>query len=123
KRTAVLTSATLPARLPSRLGVPQDGVTELDVGSPFHYESQAVLYCAAHLPDPRSAKYLDALADEMVGLIEAAGGRTLALFTSFRVLDEMAHRLTPRVEVPILTQRAMPKARLLEAFAGDDATC
>ena len=59
----------------------------------------------------------------MAGLIEAAGGRTLALFTSFRVLDEMAAALTPRLDVPILTQRAMPKARLLDAFAGDDATC
>jgi ATP-dependent DNA helicase DinG len=123
KRTAVLTSATLPARLPERLGVPRDTVTELDVGSPFDYEDQALLYCAAHLPDPRHKDYLAALADEMAGLIEAAGGRTLALFTSFRVLDEMVHALTDRVDVPILSQRSMPKARLLEAFAGDDATC
>jgi ATP-dependent DNA helicase DinG len=123
RRTAVLTSATLPARLPDRLGVPQDGVVELDVGSPFDYEHQALLYCAAHLPDPRREGYLDALADEMAALIEAAGGRTLALFTSFRVLDEMASRLAGRVEVPILTQRSMPKARLLEAFAADPATC
>jgi ATP-dependent DNA helicase DinG len=123
QRTAVLTSATLPARLPSRLGIPQDTVTELDVGSPFDYEEQAVLYCAAHLPDPRNEGYLPALADEMAALIEAAGGRTLALFTSFRVLDEMATRLHGRVAFPILTQRSMPKARLLEAFAADPATC
>ena len=123
QRTAVLTSATLPPRLPQRLGLPPADVTELDVGSPFDYEAQAVLYCAAHLPDPRSPKYLEALADEMAGLIEAAGGRTLALFTSFRVLDEMAAALTPRLDVPILTQRAMPKGRLLEAFAADEATC
>ena len=123
RRTAVLTSATLPARLPSRLGVPQDGVTELDVGSPFDYEAQAVLYCAAHLPDPRASGYLAALADELTALIEAAGGRTLALFTSFRVLDEMAAALADRVTVPILTQRAAPKGRLLEAFAADPATC
>ncbi len=123
RRTAVLTSATLPARLPDRLGVPQGGVTELDVGSPFDYEDQALLYCAAHLPDPRDERYLPALADEMADLIEAAGGRTLALFTSFRVLDEMATRLQGRVAVPVLTQRSMPKARLLEAFAADPATC
>ncbi len=46
QRTAVLTTATLPARLPTRLGVPQNGVTELDAGSPFDYEEQAVLYRA-----------------------------------------------------------------------------
>jgi ATP-dependent DNA helicase DinG len=123
RRTAVLTSATLPARLPNRLGVPQGGVTELDVGSPFDYEGQAVLYCAAHLPDPRASGYLAALADELADLIEAAGGRTLALFTSFRVLDETAAALADRVSVPILTQRSAPKGRLIEAFAADPATC
>src|SRR5690606_24352866 len=45
KRTAVLTSATLPARLPERLGLETDEVTELDVGSPFDYEANALLYC------------------------------------------------------------------------------
>jgi ATP-dependent DNA helicase DinG len=123
RRTAVLTSATLPARLPERLGVPSGSVTEVDVGSPFHYEEQALLYCAAHLPDPRNAGYLEALAQEMAGLIEAAGGRTLALFTSFRVLDAAADALRERLEVPILTQRDLPKARLLEVFAADPATC
>ncbi len=123
RRTAVLTSATLPARLPERLGVPPGGMVELDVGSPFDYEQQALLYCAAHLPDPRSERYADALVDELVGLIEAAGGRTLALFTSFRVLDLAAEAVRDRVGVPILTQRSMPKARLIEAFAADPATC
>jgi ATP-dependent DNA helicase DinG len=119
----VLTSATLPSRRPPRLGVPHGGVTELDVGSPFDYEHQAVLYCAAHLPDPRNSGYLAALADEVCGLIEAAGGRTLALFTSFRVLDETAAALADRVTVPILTQRSAPKGRLIEQFAADPATC
>ncbi len=123
RRTAVLTSATLPTRLPNRLGVAQGGVTELDVGSPFDYEGQAVLYCAAHLPDPRASGYLAALADELADLIEAAGGRTLALFTSFRVLDETAAALADRVSVPILTQRSAPKGRLIEQFAADPATC
>jgi ATP-dependent DNA helicase DinG len=123
RRTAVLTSATLPARLPGRLGAPQGAITELDVGSPFDYERQALLYCAAHLPDPRADGYLAALADELVGLIEAAGGRTLELFTSFRVLDEMAAAVAERVAVPILSQRSAPKARLVEAFATDPATC
>ena len=123
RRTAVLTSATLPARLPDRLGVPPGGIVELDVGSPFDYEQQALLYCAAHLPDPRSERYASALVDELVGLIEAAGGRTLALFTSFRVLDLAAEAVRGRVDVPVLTQRSLPKARLVEAFASDPATC
>jgi ATP-dependent DNA helicase DinG len=124
KRTAVLTSATLPAQLPVRLGVPTAQITELDVGSPFDYDAHALLYCAAHLPDPRNPGYVEALTDELGDLIEAAGGRTLALFTSFRVLDEVAAALQIRFDddVPILTQRDLPKARLIEQFTADEAT-
>ena len=123
QRTCVLTSATLPSRLPSRLGVAPAQITELDVGSPFDYRAHALLYCAAHLPDPRQPAYVAALTDELGDLIEAAGGRTLALFTSFRVLDEAAAALQQRLDVPILTQRDLPKGRLLELFAQDEATC
>lgn len=123
KRPAVLTSATLPVRLADRLGLPHDRLTELDVGSPFDYQAHALLYCAAHLPDPRHATYLTAMITELGELIEAAGGRTLALFTSFRVLDEAATALRDQLDVPILTQRDLPKARLLQQLADDDATC
>ena len=123
KRPAVLTSATLPARLPDRLGIPHEEVRELDVGSPFDYQARALLYCAAHLPDPRSPQYLEAMIAELGELITAAGGRTLALFTSFRVLDEAAAVLQMQLDVPVLTQRDLPKARLLEEFTRDPATC
>ncbi len=124
KRTAVLTSATLPAQLPVRLGVPTAQISELDVGSPFDYEEHALLYCAAHLPDPRNPAYVEALTVELGDLLEAAGGRTLALFTSFRVLDEVAAALQLRFddELPILTQRDLPKARLIERFSAEEAT-
>ena len=74
-------------------------------------------------PTPGSPAYVEALTDELGDLIEAAGGRTLALFTSFRVLDEAAAALQLRLDVPILTQRDLPKGRLLEQFAADEATC
>ena len=54
KRTAVLTSATLPAAAPDPARAwPTAQITELDVGSPFDYEAHALLYCAA--PPPRPA--------------------------------------------------------------------
>jgi ATP-dependent DNA helicase DinG len=124
KRTAVLTSATLPAQLPARLGVGTAQITELDVGSPFDYEAHALLYCAAHLPDPRNPSYVEALTEELGDLIEAAGGRTLALFTSFRVLDEAAAALQVRFgeDLPILSQRDLPKAKLIERFSQEERT-
>ena len=57
--TVVLTSATIPPLLGQRLGLIGDDHVEMDVGSPFDYEHQALLYCAAHLPDrakPRSSR-------------------------------------------------------------------
>src|SRR4029077_7441177 len=52
--TAVLTSATIPRTLPINAGSPPDDHEQLDVGSPFDFGTNALLYCAAHLPDPRA---------------------------------------------------------------------
>src|SRR5262249_19744109 len=94
--TAVLTSATIPAPLPDRVGLPVDGFESLDVGSPFAYEAHAILYCATHLPDPRRAEFEPATHEELAALIEAAGGRTLALFTSWRAMNGAVAALRPR---------------------------
>ena len=123
KRAAVLTSATIPKSLPARVGLPPERTDTLDVGSPFDYESHALLYCALHLPDPRSERYRDALHDELVALITAAAGRTLALFTSWKAMDLAAAAVRERVDVPILTQRDLPKPALVRRFAADEATC
>lgn len=120
--TAVLCSATIPPRLPDRLGMPKGNTTQIDVGSPFDYEANATLYCAAHLPDPRTSRG-DAVHDELADLIEATGGRTLALFTSWRGMNEALEALRPRLDVPILAQGETPKPKLLEDFTADEATC
>ena len=121
--TAVLTSATVPALLPEHLGLSRGSFAELDVGSPFDYGHHALLYCAAHLPDPRSAAFDPAMADELAALIDAAGGRTLGLFTSYRAMTAAAEELRDRLDVPILTQNDLPKPALLERFRADPATC
>ncbi len=122
QRTAVLTSATLAADLGARLGLAADGYDHLEVGSPFDYEHQALLYCALHMPDPRSPGYREAVVDELAALIEAAGGRTLSLFTSWRALEETAEALADRISFPLLTQSDLPKPRLIEAFTSDEET-
>jgi ATP-dependent DNA helicase DinG len=122
ERTAVLTSATIPSSLPDRLGLPADGVDVVDVGSPFDYPHQGLLYCALHVPDPRAAGYREAVHDELAALVTAAGGRTLALFTSWKAMDLAAAAVRERVDVPILTQRDLPKPALVARFARDEAT-
>ena len=76
-----------------------------------------------HLPDPRHEHYRAAVHDELVALIGAAGGRTLALFTSWKAMDLAAAAVRERVEVPILTQRDLPKPALVARFAADESTC
>ncbi len=71
--TAVLTSATVPPAAVTRLGLPSDRVDQLDVGSPFDHEGHALLYCAAHLPDPREPAWEGAAHAELRALDR--GGR------------------------------------------------
>jgi ATP-dependent DNA helicase DinG len=123
ERTAILTSATIPASLASRVGLPDDRTHTADVGSPFDYEHQAMLYCAMHLPQPRSPQFRDKVADELIALITPAGGRTLALFTSWAAMDHAVDAVRDEVDVPIMTQRDLPKPALIKAFAESEETC
>ncbi|MDP6493779.1 MAG: ATP-dependent DNA helicase [Acidimicrobiales bacterium] len=123
ERPIVLTSATLPPNLVGRLGLPEGEHRIEDVGSPFDFERQTLLYCAAHLPDPREPGYRDAVHDELERLILAAGGRTLALFTSWSALDAAHAHLVDRLPYAVLHQNDLPKPALIEAFAADEASC
>ena len=121
RRPTVLTSATLPAGLAERLGLVAGAHDEVDVGSPFDYETNGLLYCAAHLPDPREPGFDPAVHDELAALITAAGGRTLALFTSYRAMEAAIEALRPRLATPVLGQRDLPKPALVAAFTGDES--
>ena len=123
ERVAILTSATLPKSLPGRLSLPDESTTVLDVGSPFDYANNALLYCATHLPEPRAPGYEPAMHDELEALIRAAGGRTLALFTSWRAMEAALAEMRRRLPNKILGQRDLPKTALIESFRADAATC
>jgi ATP-dependent DNA helicase DinG len=120
---AVMTSATIPMGMGERVGLAPSSYDELDVGSPFDFPHQALLYCARHLPDPRRAGYEPAMHDELVALIEAAGGRTLALFTSWRAMHAAASAVAPRVAWPVITQADLPKPALVARFGADEHSC
>jgi ATP-dependent DNA helicase DinG len=121
--TAILTSATIPPRLAERIGLPADSWEELDVGSPFDFQHQGLLYCAVHLPDPRSPQYEAAMQSELEALIRSAGGRTLALFTSWRAMEAAATALRARLSWRVLTQSELPKPALVRAFQEDETSC
>ena len=121
--TAVLTSATIPMNLGEVLGLDPDEHDAIDVGSPFDYKANGLLYCATHLPDPRNSDYEPAAHEELAALIEAAGGRTLALFTSYRAMDRAAEALREQLDYRIYTQRDLPKPELLRRFAAEVESC
>ena len=119
----VLTSATIPPRLVERVGLPAERTDQLDVGSPFDYPSQALLYCAAHLPSPKDPGFEAAALEELVALVTAAGGRTMALFTSQRAMLATSAAVARRIPWPVLTQGELPKAALVARFSADERSC
>ena len=121
--TAVMTSATIPPLLPRRLGLPEGTYEQLDVGSPFDFAHHAVLYCASRLPDPRHPDHERAMHAELEALIRAAGGRTLALFTSWRAMRAAADAVRDRLPWRVMTQDELPKPALLAAFTSDETSC
>nr|WP_241744303.1 ATP-dependent DNA helicase [Cellulosimicrobium arenosum] len=135
-RTGVFTSATLAlggtfdpvARTFGLLGGPAEGEsasawTGLDVGSPFDYGRQGILYVAKHLPTPGRDASTEHQLDEIAALVEAAGGRTLGLFSSRRAAVAAAEAMRERLDVPVLCQGDDQLPTLVREFAADPATC
>jgi ATP-dependent DNA helicase DinG len=121
--TVVLTSATIPEVLPDQVGLGKEAFEFIDVGSPFDYETSALLYCAVDLPEPRSDEFEEASHAELERLIVAAGGRTLALFTSWRAMQAAIETLRPRLPWDLLAQGELPKPALLEQFRTNTEAC
>ncbi|OBI84466.1 ATP-dependent DNA helicase [Mycobacterium sp. E740] len=132
--TTVLTSATLTIggtfdAMATAWGLDTTDLTSpaerlrwrgLDVGSPFEHAKSGILYVAAHLPPPGrdgtgSAEQLD----EIAGLITAAGGRTLGLFSSMRAARAAAEVMRERLETPVLCQGEDTTSALVQRFADD----
>ena len=97
----------------------------LDVGSPFDYARQGQLWVARHLPDPgRMAVSWAREVDELlVELVQAAGGRTLGLFSSTAAAARAAAAVRAGTDVPVLLQGEDSPGALQHAFASDARTC
>ena len=104
-------------------GIDPSNVQMLDVGSPFDFASQGMLYLPKHLPEPgRDGPSVEALV-ELGELIDAAGGRTLALFSSWRgveMADDHLRRVLAELPIKIITQkRGDSVGTLVDRFAED----
>jgi len=97
--------------------------TSLDVGSPFDYPKQGILYVAAHLPRPAASGLPDPAADELVSLVSALGGRTLGLFSSRKAAERAAEVLRARTGLTVLLQGDEALPLLVRRFREDHASC
>lgn len=116
RRAVILTSATMPEGIVSAVGLDATESEITRVGSPFDYPTQAMLYCPTHLPEPRNTQFRANAVEEMVRLIDAAGGRTLCLFTSYSAMNETAELLEGKIDQPLICQGEASRQVLLERF-------
>lgn len=102
----------------------------LDVGTPFDYSKQAMLY----IPNPSEFPTADyknreahsaAVEDTVSALVEATGGRGLILTTTTRRINEVADRLEDDLagkNIRVLRQGEMPAPQLIDAFVNDETS-
>lgn len=125
--SVVCTSATLSnsgtfCYTKKRLGVEETG--EAILGSPFDFDSQALLYVPDDLEFPSEKdEYADSVAARIKELLIAAKGRAFMLFTSYRMLNAVFNRLVDDVPYRLLRQGEMSNERLIQEFREDDNTC
>lgn len=121
----VLTSATLSLSsskadftfIKNQLGL--DSPMELEVGSPFDYENNVLIYMPKGIADPNQdfSTFKRQVQDDIVRLYEIMGGRIFALFTSYDMLNAVAQSIAEeRQDINILRQGDLPRYVLLDVF-------
>ena len=115
----IFTSATLAVdgkfeHFSQHLGL--HNATHLLLDSPFDYEQQSQLVVPRYLPEANDKNRANALANIAIPLIEASEGACFMLFTSYRVMNQVAELLSEQIDNPLLVQGQMGKRKLLDEF-------
>jgi ATP-dependent DNA helicase DinG len=123
-RTCIMTSATLGvgrkdlAYFRTRVGA--DEAEPLQLGSPFNFNQQMKMFVVRKMPDPRDAEYENALEHWIEHFVGKTDGHAFVLFTSYRVMQELAGRMenfcTEHNLNLLLQGGGMPRTKLLEQF-------
>lgn len=115
-----------PPASPTRAGPPPTPAPDsqpwraLDVGSPFDYRRQGILYSAARLPPPGRDGPGAAHLAEIVDLVSAAGGGALGLFSSRAAAVAAAAAVrAARPDLPVLCQDEGHLTQLIRTFVAD----
>ncbi len=132
-RTVVCTSATLRIADSFDYWLRRVGVTRADpqrirtgiFDSPFPYARNVLLGIPTDSPLPDSPEFQLWAETAIISLLQASGGHTLVLFTSYESLRsacEAARRVLSPLGMQILRQGDDDRFRLLEAFKTDESS-
>ena len=129
-RTVILTSATLTVGdsfdvAAGALGLQGEGAprwTSIDVGSPFDYRKQGIIYVAGDLKPPGFGVHEGQL-ERLRELCEASEGGALGLFSSKRAAERAAEYMREHSDLNILLQGESSLKALVEEFSEDVDSC
>ena len=129
-RTVILTSATLTVGdsfdvAAGALGLQGEGAprwTSIDVGSPFDYRKQGIMYVAGDLRPPGFGVHEGQL-ERLRELCEASEGGALGLFSSKRAAERAAEYMREHSDLNILLQGESSLKALVEEFSEDVDSC
>lgn len=120
----IFTSATLAVdnrfdHFAQHLGL--QSAKQLMLDSPFDYQSQSQLVVPRYLPQANDKNRASKLAELAQPLIKASKGACFMLFTSYRVMHQVAEVLAESIDNPLLVQGKMAKRKLLEQFVEQES--
>ncbi len=120
----IFTSATLAVdnrfdHFAQHLGL--QSAKQLMLDSPFDYQSQSQLVVPRYLPQANDKNRASKLAELAQPLIKASKGACFMLFTSYRVMHQVAEVLAESIDNPLLVQGKMAKRKLLEQFVDQES--
>lgn len=129
-RSVVLTSATLAtgggedfSYLLKRLGVEQ--AESLRLGSPFDFERQVTVHVETGMPDPGAYQpFVEAAVRAVVHYLRQTEGRAFVLFTSYKMLNEIAQAVRDELAVEGYTffvqGESLSRSQMLDQFRTTD---
>jgi len=128
--SVIMTSATLATNTKTQSGlnyfskrVGCESATMLQVGTPFNYERQMKLFTVKKMPDPREPGYAGALEHWIGHFVEQTHGKAFVLFTSYKLMQEVAERMQPffaKLKLALFVQgTGIPRSTMLEKFKDD----
>ena len=125
----MLTSATMQLggsfeAIAARLGLRDQNVWQgSDLGSPFNYRKQGILYVATDLPRPGRSGISEAALERALELAEAAGGGVLGLFSSLKAAEQAAEYFAQESDLRVFLQGEAPINQLISDFADSKNSC